>query len=218
MFIRIINGEPVLVDLETVRREANAALRGDASDAQLAELGVYRLEKTPMPEASIFEIVSNAPPIFQDGVWREAYTITPQPPETAQAIFEAEKDRLHEAVNELRNDKEENVAPTPFGPVDTDPKSSKRLLAMQAVAMAALIVGAPWQNIEWTMADNSVILLDTPQKGLQLAAAATSYGSQLHAAAKAIKLLIGAVEWDPQDPHAALAELRAIDIEEGWPQ
>lgn len=128
---------------------------------------------------------------------------------TPETPLDERKASMRASVNAKRDRLEEGTAPTPFGPADSNARSSKRLLAMQAAAQTVLITGSEWTPLEWTMADNSRKTLETAIEALTLAASVTQYGAALHAHATELKAAI-----EKAKDHKALDK---IDIEADWP-
>lgn len=118
-------------------------------------------------------------------------------------------------VNELRDDKQNGPAPTPFGLVDNDDSSKIKITGAVTMAMLAMQQNATF-SVDWTMHDNSIVTLDQV-KMLQLGEAAGSYVSEIHAHATALKAQIDAIAVGTGDLATAVAALDAIDITVGWP-
>jgi hypothetical protein len=107
-------------------------------------------------------------------------------------------------VKELRDRSECGGLLTPFGPIDTDADSQRKLVG--AVA-AAQILGATF-SIDWRMADDSLVSFDAAQMiavGLSVVTHVSSCQQRKN-------------ELDAAITNAAdIAALDAIDITAGWP-
>lgn len=111
------------------------------------------------------------------------------------------------AINAEKLRRQNGVAPTPAGPVDCDTDSRNKLNGAVLMAMLAAQAQQPFA-INWTLADNSNVLLDGAGM-IALASAVGSYVAACHAHAQTLK---AAVEISVDH-----AELDAIDIMTGWP-
>jgi hypothetical protein len=111
------------------------------------------------------------------------------------------------AVNDLKNEKQNGEAPTPFGAVDNDDSSKIKINGAVTMAMLAAQQAAAF-SVDWTMADNSVVTLDTAQMML-MGEAAGQYVAAIHERARVLKEQIEAA--------TTMAELEAVDITTGWP-
>jgi hypothetical protein len=120
------------------------------------------------------------------------------------ADYQAQK---RAAVNNLKNQKQNGEAPTPFGAVDNDDSSKIKINGAVTMAMLAVQQSAAF-SVDWTMADNSVVTLDAPSMML-MGEAAGQYVAAIHERARVLKEQIEAA--------TTMAELDAIDIEAGWP-
>lgn len=130
------------------------------------------------------------------------------------------KTAKHNAINDLKNTKQDTPAPTPFGAVDNDDSSKIKINGAVTMAMLAVQQGQPF-SVDWTMADNSVQTFNSTQM-MQMGEAAGQYISQVHDHARDLKAQVDAVAIvDTGDPAAdlqtAIAALDAIDITAGWP-
>lgn len=219
MYVLIVNDAvaeyPYSID-KLRRDNPNVSFPVDLTPTVLRKFGVYTVAPTDAPAAEDFEDVVEVYPVKDGTRWRQAFETRARQDTTPSAAFELLRERRLNAVRQLRDVKEEQTALTPFGMIDTNERSAKRLNALQSTAVAALVTGAPWQTISWTLADNSEVVVDSPQKGLQLTSAVMSALNALHVRAKALKAEINAVAFDPKDPKSSFAALRAIDINAGW--
>jgi hypothetical protein len=182
------------------------SLPAQPSLTQLAEFGIVPIEPAPEPAETPGVRVTGSEVVKVAGVWTWRWTSEPIP----LAELPAAKLAKRAQVTALRDAKESDVAVTPHGIVDADPTSSKRLLALQGACLTALLTGATWTPLPWTMADNSVFVVSTPVEGLQLAGAVTAHAAALHAYSTHLKGLIEAAE--------DFDELAAIDITSDWPE
>ena len=213
LIAKIVDGDVVLFPCsrEDIEAEISAQLDADfrlprnLDGLDLSEYDYLPVEETPLDRAGPVETFAK---LIGD-TWVQAWRSLPETETEVAARFAQAKLDKRAAVNALRDAKEVEVAPTPFGAVDSDPTSSKRLEALRGMALTAIITQATWNPLEWTMADNSKVLIDVPAKALQLAGAVTQFGAQLHAHASALKSDIDAAE--------DFAALGLVEINDGWP-
>lgn len=204
--------------IDQLRRDnPNVSFPADLTSDVLRRFGVYTLAANTRPEVETYEEVVEVAPVLNGTRWTQVFDIKPRDDVTPAQAFEDARTHAIETVKALRDSKEEDTALTPFGRIDTNEKSAKRLNALLGTSVAALVTGAPWQTISWTLADNTELVIDTPTKGLQLTSAVMSALNALHIRAKVLKAEINAITLDPKDPRAAFAKLRAIDVTAGWP-
>lgn len=124
----------------------------------------------------------------------------------AEALAGA-KARLWEQAKALRDAAEFGGCQTPFGRADTSRDSVARINGAVAAAQLALAAARPF-DLDWTMADNSVVALDA-QAVIALGLAAMAHTVGCHERGRELRLAIAAAP--------DLAALAAIDIGAGWP-
>lgn len=124
----------------------------------------------------------------------------PTPLEAARAATRAR-------VKAKRDAFEASGALTPKGRVDTDNASLIRISGAVQAATLALSAGEPWA-IEWTMADESVELLDAGEM-IAVGLAAMAHVNACHERSRQLRAEIMAAENE--------ADLAAVDIDSGWP-
>lgn len=220
MYVLIVNDAvaeyPYSID-KMRRDNPNVSFPAELTPVILRRFGVYTVLPQDQPGAEDYEIVVEVTPTWNGSRWQQAFEVRQRSDMTPADTFEQLRRRRVEVVKTLRDAKEEDTALTPFGRIDTNEKSAKRLNALQSTAVAALVTGAPWQTISWTLADNTEVVIDTPAKGLQLTSAVMVALNALHVHAKALKARLDAVTFDPAKPKASIAALKAIDVSAGWP-
>lgn len=220
MYAKIVAGQVAAYPYsraQLVADHPNVSPPAALENTYLEDAAIVVVEPSAKPSVSVVETCTESTPTLVDGVWTQTFDIDVLPVETAEAMFDEAKARKRNAVNALRDAREEDVGSTPFGVVDTDPRSAKRLNAVLGLGLTCLVTGQPWTTINWTLADNSEAVIDTPVKALQLALGPILHANQLHIYAKDVKADLDAVVFDPQDPVAAIAALDAVDITVGWP-
>ncbi|HEY0011548.1 MAG TPA: DUF4376 domain-containing protein [Allosphingosinicella sp.] len=103
---------------------------------------------------------------------------------------------------------EEAGADTPFGRMDSDPDSQRKVTGAFSIAFMATTLGQPFSE-SWTMADNSVVVLNGEDM-VTAALAVKQHVSTAHAIARALK--------DQLEAAATLAEIEAVDVDGApWP-
>lgn len=123
-------------------------------------------------------------------------------------------------VNQIRDEKQNGPAPTPFGPVDNDDSSKIKLNGAVTMAMLATQQQQAFA-IDWTMHDNSVVACDAV-KMMQLGEAAGAHVAAVHKHSTELKAQIEAIAVvdtgnATADLKTAVDALSAIDINAGWP-
>lgn len=118
-------------------------------------------------------------------------------------------------INAMKNILQSGHAPTSFGAIDNDDSSKIKLTGAVSMAMLAAQFGAPFE-LAWTMADNSTATL-TGAQVMQMGQEAGAFVGAVHAAARALKEQLDAIEVADGDIEAAVAAVEAIDITVGWP-
>lgn len=114
------------------------------------------------------------------------------------------KDRMLAAVKAKRDACEQAGCQTPYGPIDTNPDSQRKV---GGGSTAALALGASFSK-KWRMADNSYQVLDAAKMievGLLVVAHVDACQQRKNDLDEAI------------EEATTLAELDLIDIESGWP-
>lgn len=122
----------------------------------------------------------------------------------ADVLAFAEERRLGE-LKAMRDRNENGGASTPFGTVDTDPVSVRRING--AVQMAGIVPPEAF-SISWTMADNSVVSVNAAQM-TQVGLAVGQHVDACHQHYRTLRDLLEAA--------TDLAEVEAVDIQSGWP-
>lgn len=200
---------------EQLRKDnPNVSFPAELTNDVRARFGMRPLIDTTPPAPAPYEEVVEDTPVPSGARWARAYSLR-RAQDPAEA-FTQKRQALREAVKRLRDIKEEQGALTPFGPIDTGPASTKRLLALQGSAVATILTNTSWETISWTLADQTELTIDSPLKGLQLTRAVLSALNRLHSRARELKTAIDAVKFDPLAPDKAFAALDAIDIAQGW--
>lgn len=114
------------------------------------------------------------------------------------------KIEMLERVRGKRNDVEWSGCQTPYGRIDTDPDSQRKV---GGGATAALALGASFTK-EWRMADNSLVTLDAA-KMIEVGLIVVAHVDACQQRKNDLDAHINAA--------ATIAELEAIDVEAGWP-
>lgn len=123
-------------------------------------------------------------------------------------VEQVAKPEMWAAVKVVREAKENSPAQTPLGPVDSDEKSKVRVLGLVQMAVLANQAGDETFSEEFTMADNTTIML-TANQAIALGVALGKNISDIHKNSRDLRAAINAA--------TTFAELEAIDINEGWP-
>lgn len=132
--------------------------------------------------------------VIEDGQW-----VTP---------LSVLQDQKWQLVKAIRFEKENGVAPTPAGPIQIDEPSKAKIQGL--LNMARLLEEQDETFSEdFTMADNSVVTLNSTSIR-QVAAAAASYISQVYAHARTLRNAI-------YNEEITREQLEQLDIESGWP-
>lgn len=111
---------------------------------------------------------------------------------------------LGERVRQLRDSAEWGGCMTPYGPIDTDPDSQRKI---GGGSTAALAMGTAFAK-EWRMADNTLVTLDAA-KMIEIGLIVVSHVDACQTRKNALDAEIGAAE--------TLADLEAINVTAGWP-
>lgn len=113
-----------------------------------------------------------------------------------------------EQVRNLRNEKIDAGAPTPFGLVDSDEQARSNVSGAALGALIAKSANAPY-SVTWTMLDNSTVTLDADGM-IGLGVAVLAHVNACHERARELRADIEAA--------TDMAELLAVDVSAGWPQ
>jgi hypothetical protein len=111
------------------------------------------------------------------------------------------------AVNSQKLDREGKVAPTPFGPVNSDADSRGKINGLVMMALLAKQAGVTFGQ-GFTLADDTTVQLNADQM-IALGVAVGTYVSRVHGRARVLKEAIAAAE--------TVEDVNAIDITSGWP-
>jgi len=169
------------------------------------EWGVVAVEEVAPPEVSAGqETVEGAPVEYEPGRYRQSWAIRDR---SEDELIEA-KIAARETVNALKYASEEGTAVTPFGTVDCDNKSRDKLNGAVMMALLAQMNGQAF-DLTWTLADNIDVALDAAQT-IAMGMAVGQFINANHQHARQLK--------DAIDGAEDFAQLRAIDVEAGWPQ
>lgn len=158
--------------------------------------------KRDLGEPGIDQLVEDDPePVLvyrADGLdWRAG--VTPD--------LEAMKASKRKAVNALKIEHQDSVAPTPFGLVNSDMDSRGKINGLVTMALVAKSMAAPFEQ-GFTLADDSTVMLDGDMT-IGLGVAVGTYISDVHARARVLK--------DAVDAATTVEELAAIDLAADWP-
>lgn len=123
-------------------------------------------------------------------------------------LFHAHRLALLKKVKAKRNELWLGVAPTQFGPVNIDSESRDNIQGLLDMFKIAEELGAPIENIEFTMANDEDETF-TELQFKQMSLAIGLYVNQVHRKKRDLQALIEAAE--------TTEDLLAIDIETGWP-
>ena len=119
----------------------------------------------------------------------------------------AKKETTHN-VTLIRNSKEAGGFLYMGKKIDSDPLSVLRINTTVQAAQVAVAAGQPF-SVDWTCADNTSLTLDAAGvAGLPVALA--TYANALHQHSRQLKAQI--------DATTTIEELRAIDLQVGWPE
>lgn len=110
------------------------------------------------------------------------------------------------AINMVRDQIENDTAPTPFGVAQCDINSRDKINGAVLMALLATQQGQPF-SVSWTMADNSQVTFNAQQM-IQFGMAVGQYVATIHAKGVAKKAAV--------DACTTVDEVNAIDIEAGW--
>lgn len=168
--------------------------------------GYVEVVDAPAPGIDLTQDLAEGTPALVDGVWTRQWVVTDAAPDAAEERFSKAKEAKRQAVNAVRRRMENAVAPTPFGAVECDVDSRGKINGAAVMAMLAIQAGQPF-SINWTMADNSVQALNA-QEMIALGQAVGAYIAGLHAIGSAKKAAV--------DACSSVAELQAMDVDEGW--
>ena len=114
------------------------------------------------------------------------------------------KARMFARVKSLRDARETGGLVTPYGPLDTDPDSQRKISGSVVMAM----LGGAGFTIEWRMADNTLVSLDATGMST-LGVLVGQHVRQCQTRKNELDAAIGAAT-TPE-------ELNAIDLEAEWP-
>jgi hypothetical protein len=109
-----------------------------------------------------------------------------------------------ERIKDKRNAVERAGCATPYGRIDTDADSQRKIGGASTMALA---LGTQF-TMSWRMADNSIVTLNASQM-IEVGVAAAQYVAACQANKNALDAAVQAA--------TSVADLDAIDIEAGWP-
>jgi hypothetical protein len=151
------------------------------------------------------------PEVAEGYVWTqvpnpiELYTVTMvNGVPTPTVLIDAARAALRRNVRELRDIAEWSGVGTPYGPVDTDTDSQRKL---SGASTAALALGASFSK-EWRMADNTLVVFDAAQM-IEVGLIVVAHVDACQQRKNELDAAIGAA--------TDLDALALIDIEAGWP-
>lgn len=156
-----------------------------ATDADRFIYGILPIQEpiTPLDPTRVFKgyvIGSDALGMPVRVAQYDDYTL-----EQAKALMRAQ-------ANAYRDERMSAGAPTAGGVADSGDKSLIRANGAASTALVSLVAQQPWTPIEWTMADNSIYVLATPQITMAFASAIGGYIAQCQYAGNRIKAAIEA--------------------------
>ena len=122
----------------------------------------------------------------------------------AGLALRARKVAMHAAVKAMRDRIEWAGCSTPYGPIDTDPDSQRKVSGGSAAAPA---LGAAFAK-DWRMADDTIVALDAT-KMIEVGLLGVAHVDACQQRKNALDAPIAAAY--------LIQDLDAIDIETGWP-
>jgi len=142
---------------------------------------------------------------------REGWTVLPSADADA-VVLANRKAEMRRAVNFLRDQRQEAIAPSPIGPIQVDEKSKTKINGLVLMALISKLSGEPFvddkgEPVHFTNAENERVPVDAD--GMIAVGLAAGIGVlSPHNFAAALKRDID---------EGSHADLDAIDIEKGWP-
>lgn len=147
--------------------------------------------------------------------WELVGDFPPQPHQYAELVegawvtpMQLLRAEVREKVNEFRSKAEYSLADTPFGRVNADDESQRRINGLVMMATLAKMAAQPFEQ-DFTMADNSVVHLASADQMIGLGVAVGRHVAAVHARGRELKAAIKDATTE--------AQLKAIDVGAGWP-
>jgi hypothetical protein len=205
MYIKAVPGEPIETNFNPISlRDSGEILPRNLSDEFLKARYVFPVIPTERPANSPTSVISEGVPAQdEEGTWRQTWVETDRPLDEAKAS-------LWEEVKRIRENKQDapgSTAVTPFGIVQVDAKSKQNINGLVTMALLAQLSGAEFSE-PFTFEDNSRSTLNAAQM-IGLGVTVGKYVASVHSASTALRVLI--------DDAKNIEDLKAIDINNGWP-
>lgn len=142
--------------------------------------------------------------------WVKAGNVA-EPAETYAEPLELVYSRLISKINQRRNHVEQTYFMYLGKPLDSNPVSAIRITAAASAAQTALAIGLPFDPIDWTCYDNTILTM-TAQQVIGMPLALAAHSQSCHAVATQKKAQ-AATLYEAEDR----AGLESFDINSGWP-
>lgn len=204
-YVKLVDGEYPVTEAQIRQRNRNTSFPSPFKPT--ADYAVVFPVPQPEYDPATHSIRRGAPVLSPKGWYEQTWVVEALQAPAVAANLASEKARMRASVNTRRDLLEEQSFPYMGKRFDSDTRSVLRINVAASTAAAAAAAGAPF-SIEWTTADNSVLALDAQQM-IGVPVALAQYGNALHQHGRTLKAQIDAAQ--------TIAELRAINIQDGWP-